>query len=255
MSKDLLDSTAVDAVAKLAQEAAKAVIVLATGEKAGSYYLLRPNGEPELIVAKPGWHQELLATPQDLAAFIADHKGVYSAVLYSETEAVFVYTLDDRRDRAVCKLVKSPQWDWLEKKSGTSFNQPGFVRLLRIDFRGCLPPDSNLLPMARQMRFSSETDRDIQTSRDSMGKKVMAIAGGNSELPEDVVLLVPVFDNFPGCRVQVPCAVEVFPQDQVLRLTPYPQALRMAMDEALARVRETLTVEEGPPVYQGSPNV
>jgi hypothetical protein len=133
---------AIEKLQSLANDAKKTSILPVAEEPKGTYYLVGPDGKAELKVAAPGWHGEKLATPQQLADFVADRKRENSVVFYNETGIHFVYDRDDRRDGAYCNLLISPQYAYLSSPCA-AMKQSDFIRLLRIQFRGCLG-DSNL---------------------------------------------------------------------------------------------------------------
>lgn len=251
---------AIQEVERLTRAAHKTEILKADGEPRGVYYLVGPDGKAHRTVAGPDWHGERLATPAQLRTFVADHsagtedgKGV---LFYDESRIVYVYDEGDRRDRAVCELVQSPQFKLLTALSDApkNFDQASFVRLLRITLRGCLPPDGNLLPLVRNLKFTSgaETERDVQHGRESVGRQVTAAVRGVDAIPEEVTLLVPVFENH-NFKARVACAVEVMTHEQAFRLTPYPLEIKHAMDEAMESVAEVLGSDGLPAAYRGNP--
>lgn len=245
---------AIAEVAALVQSANKTDVLKVSGEREGVYFLVGPDGKATKHVADPSWHREQLETPGELAAFVDSEKGDRSVVFLNEKQVIFVKDLADRRDIATCTLIETPQIQWLKQCSGKQLQQADFVRLLRITFRGALGPDSGLVALIRNLKFSTAADggANIQHARESIGRSVMAEVRGESAIPEEVTLRVPVFENHPFIA-PVSCAIEVFPHEQAFRLTPFPLQVRMAVDAALANIEELFGVDAMPQVFRGQP--
>jgi hypothetical protein len=246
---------AIDKISALATAAQKTTTLAVNQEPAGYYYLIGPDGKATLTEAKPGWHAEKLATPAQLRDFIKGTTMGEGALFYDEQRVTYVYSLDDRRDRATCDLKKSPQYLWLETAAAKPvvLSQRDFIRTLRVLFRGCVG-ESNLLPLVRDLKFTgaSEGAGNIQHGRESIGRSITNAVTGQSAIPEEVALTVPVFENHP-LRARISCALEVVPQDQTFQLIPYPLEVHQAMDAALADVVATLKADGVPTSYNGSP--
>lgn len=242
---------AIDRVAALATGAQKSILLPGAPERKGVYILVGPDGKAETKVAAPDWHREHLATPSDLKEFVQKYQTEKSAVYYSESQVSFIYDQGDRRDKAMCDLMLSPQYLWLTNDAKNAMNQQTFVRTLRIIFRGC--HEGNLLGIVRNLKWNSagESAGAIQQGRESMAKSVIAEVRGEAAIPEETALVVPVFENH-AYAARIACAVEVLPAEQMFRLTPYPMALRHAMDEALASIAELFDGEGLPPLHRGS---
>jgi hypothetical protein len=90
---------AIDKVKELTEAAMRVELTPATGEPAGHYYLMTPDGKAALTLAKPAWHAEKLATPADLRDFIAHLGGTAGDDLlyYDDRQVVYVYEQSDRR--------------------------------------------------------------------------------------------------------------------------------------------------------------
>ena len=250
--------SAIREIERLTKAAHKTEIIAAqgAGEPAGVYYLVGPDGLAQKVVAGPSRHREKLATPAEMAAFIdayagGEGKGV---TYFDEQAVVYVFDGEDRRDFAVCELPKSPQYLKLAACACKAMGQADFVRLLRIDLRGCLA-ESNLLPLVRQLKFTADraSEAAIQHGRESIGKQITAAVTGESAIPEEVTLFVPVFENHPF-RARIQCAVEVMVLDQAFRLTPYPMEMRQAVDAALEDVRHVVGGPDMPRVFRGQPS-
>jgi hypothetical protein len=133
-------AAAIDKIEALADAGRGIAIENVDHEPEGYYYLVKANGEAELLKAKPDWHSEKLATPMDLVYFIKHHGPENEAgeVYFDETAVTYVFDFADRRDRATCQLKPSEVWTWLREGNKQPYAQAEFVRLLRIALRGCL---------------------------------------------------------------------------------------------------------------------
>lgn len=243
---------AITKVEQLARASAKTTVLQVEGERDGTYYLIGPDGKAELKTAAPAWHEEKLATPEQLAAFVKDHSGGEGVVFYSDAGIHYVYNSEDRRDGAFCSLPKSPQWTTLANVSGKLYKQTDFVRLLRIDLRGCLA-DGNLLSLVRQLKFSNDQAAagQIEQGRMSISKSTVAQVMGAESFPEETAVDFPVFENYaPTQRVGV--ALEIFPIEQQFRLTPYPMEMQRALKATLAEISKLFVGKDMPLVYFGS---
>jgi hypothetical protein len=231
-------------IEQLTRSSIRTTILEAANEPKGIYYLVGPDGKAQIQTAAPAWHNEKLDTPAELLRFAIDRsidtidKG---AVYYNEDTIKFVYDFEDRRDVATCPLIKSAAYRWLEKPAGP-MSQRDFIRLLRIQFRGCVPQDSGILNVVRNLKFNQNADAgaNIQHGRESIGRSVAAQITGEASIPEELRLNIQVFENFPAI-VTVMCAIETHPQEQQLQLTPYPLEVRKAMDATIELIAETLS--------------
>lgn len=241
-------AAAIDKIENLA-ERARSIEIEKGHEPDGSYYLIKPGGEVEKVLPEPGWHNERLADPAELSAFIRKHEFKDGEVYYNEQRVTYVFDFNDRRDRAVCELKPSEVWTWLTSGSKTLYGQAEFVRLLRISLRGCLPDGSRLLDLVRLIKWTGQSEAAgiIKHGQESIGRSINQQVTGESALPEEVALDVQVFDNFDR-RVKVWCAIEIFPAEQRFKLTPYPLELKTAMDKTM---EELADVFEDVPAFRG----
>ena len=157
-------------------------------------------------------------------------------VFISDQRIELVYDIEERRDMAICDLKKSPPWDWLVTQSARPMTQHDLVRLLRVTFRNCLDNDV-LLKTVRALKWQAAqgTDRDIRHVRESLDRTIVANVTGAEDIPEEIALSVPVWENFPF-KARIACAIEVFPTEQQFKLTPYPIELQRGLDDGLAAI-------------------
>jgi hypothetical protein len=242
--------SAVEQVVKLTRETRKTEILPATLEPQGYYYLVGPDGASTKVLAQPAWHRETLQTPSELRNFIAANPGGNSAVFVGPEQVVFVYDMQDRRNVAVCPLKTSPQYQLLLSPP-QQMSQSDFIRLLRIPLHGCLTSE-NLIPLLRELKFESGdiANTTIQHGRESMGRQINSAVTGVDKIPDEIGLLIPVFENHAYTHL-IKCAVEVFSQERTFRLTPYPLQLKTAMEAALTDIADVFV--EDLDVFHGKP--
>lgn len=259
---EALTSEAINSIVELSNEARKTKLLKVEGEPAGHYYLVGPDGKASFHTAKPEWHNEQLDTPVEFLHFIRKYSDSESAVYISDDVVVFIDDQADRRNKATCKLKLSPFYQFLAATGGKPLSQAEFVRALRISLAGCLPAGSGLLDLVRNLKWNTVTDAtvDLQHSRQSIARSIIAEVKGIDQIPEEFTLTVPIFENHRYSH-PILCAIEVTPSDEKFRLTPYPMQLRQALDAALAHIADLLSGagEEVdpknalPPVYRGKP--
>lgn len=112
---------------------------------------------------------------------------------------------------------------------------------------------TDLLTLVRSLKFKSDgtASGTIHQGRESLGKHISAQV--EQTIPEEVTLRVPVFKNAVS-TVTIPCAVEIDPQSQTFKLTPYPGELHRGKVQAIESVVETLGEQSSEvPIYIGKP--
>lgn len=195
----------------------------------------------------------------DTLVSLANRWAVSEPVIWvNEDDAVLV--LDDLSGHRVNTVTFALDWSekfarvrelaetkpWLEQKA--------FIRLLRIELAGTLPPVM-LLDRVRKLRFESGqvTTQESVKNRESMGRQVTAAASGDGEIPESVTLEVKVFragESFP-----VACSVDVDPSRGLLQLAPLPDEIDRVTRLAVASVADAIerAVDKSVKVYIGAP--
>jgi anti-sigma factor ChrR (cupin superfamily) len=134
------------------------------------------------------------------------------------------------------------------------YAQPDFVRLLRVDLAGTLDP-AVLLNRVRKLVIGQKTTTEVQRRGESFGHEINALAGKDTDPPDEVDLVLPVFKT-PGEQtpVYVACTVDVeVAQPKPFRLIPKPDEIERVLQVATAsiggRLRAGLT--EGVNCYHG----
>lgn len=214
----------------------------------------------------------LPAPPRDHAAGTLDDlinlalrfatEGKSPVVWYDDAKVVLVIDDDGHRvERATLNLVTSDVFRTVEGLAATKpwLEQKPFVRLLRIDLAGAIPP-VELLDRIRRVQFDNgqTVTGEVRRDRESLGRSITSkvAADNGAEIPEEVVLEVPVYST-PGERAKVPirCAIEVDAMRGAFQLVPMPDEVESARQFAVASIAVRLGdgLNDGIPAYQGQP--
>lgn len=221
----------------------------------GIVFIHQPDGEIEEREKPRGLYKTKLDTPAAFVAYVKEvaEKNTDGTIFYTETGLVYVFGDDFAKDRAVCPLTLSPQFKQLAAIAGKPMSQAQFVRLLRVDFNGCVGSEG-LLPLVRNLKWSagSESSGNIQHGRESMGRSITAEVRGEAAIPEETYLVIQPWENFPFAT-RVDCAIEIDAANKTFALTPYPLSMRKAIDAGVEQIAELLTAKDMPPAFLGQP--
>ena len=213
--------------------------------------------EPAPRQHKPAMVAEIIALASRFAT-AADAPVVW----YDQTAVCLVIDDDGNRlETATLTLETSDVFAVMErlraKPAEAWFDQKSFVRLLRIDLAGTLPPVTLLNPVCK-VRFENgeKVSGEVRSQRESLGREIISKVEADTELPEEVTLTAPVYktagerDSYP-----VRCSVEVDPMQGKFRLLPLPDELERVRDLAVAYIGERLGagLPETVPAYRGKP--
>jgi|GEM_PF-5313970 len=190
----------------------------------------------------------------------ADDTEVLQPVVWFSEERI-VLVLDDadyRVETVTLNLEKSDVWRAVEGlKHGPKFNQKNFIKLLRVDLARTLE-SGVLLERVRKVRFEngSAVSGSVERGRESFGREILSKVETGGELPEEVVLQVPVFKTLgESATYPIRCAVEVDPSMGEFQLIPLPDEIErvfhLAMDSIRSRLEEHLPATV--PCYYGTP--
>lgn len=221
--------------------------------------LLVQSGQHEEIAVPPPFRNHTVGSLVDLISY-ADGK-TKAVVWHSPESVVLILDDDDRRDCAVFPLVLSDAWEKLKKLDGqlTPLTQKDFIRLLRF----VLGASAATITVFRKLSFQTQINGggEIQKSRESLGNSIAAEVQGTADLPEELIVSVPIYQNAGERQVySVRLLLEYDGQAQRILVTP-DQGLLAELEEAhQADIRSRLTAglvddEEHPaiPVYFGQP--
>jgi hypothetical protein len=205
---------------------------------------------------KPGTLAEVIALANRF-----QEAGATPTVWHDERQVVLVIDDDGHRvERATLAFEFSDFWRVLHDLANrqTWLDQKSFVRLLKIQLAGTLPPGV-LLDRVRKLKFEGG---QVVTSRigradESMGRSISNAVSGEGEIPDDVEVEVPVYRT-PGEteRFVVRCSIEIDASKMdAFRFLPWPDELQRVESLAVSSVGERLAegLSEGIPAYQGQP--
>lgn len=179
-------------------------------------------------------------------------------VWYNNNEVTLVFdNLVYRANKAVLNLKLSEAFNTvlrLEKRP--KFEQPEFIRLLRIDLARAIDPVT-LLNIVRDVRFESQriVSGKITKNEESMGRSISSKVE-SVDIPEEVTLQVPIYSNKGETdRYAIRCAVDVDPAMGTFQLYPLPDELTRVVQLAVDSIGERLNegLPSVVPAYYGAP--
>jgi hypothetical protein len=140
------------------------------------------------------------------------------------------------------------------RKDKPWYAQPDFVRLLRVDLAGTLDP-AVLLNRVRKLVIGQKTTTEVGRRGESFGHEINALAGKDTDPPDEVDLVLPVFKT-PGEQtpVYVACTVDVeVAMPKPFRLIPKPDEVERVLQVAVGSIGERLRagLPEGVACYHG----
>jgi anti-sigma factor ChrR (cupin superfamily) len=163
-----------------------------------------------------------------------------------------------RIERATLNLEVSDTFGVVQmlRRDKPWYTQPDFVRLLRVDLAGTLDP-AVLLNRVRKLVIGQKTTTEVQRRGESFGHEINALAGKDTDPPDEVDLVLPVYKT-PGEQtpVYVACTVDVeVAQPKPFRLIPKPDEVERVLQVAVGAIGEQLRAElpEGVQCYHGRP--
>jgi uncharacterized protein YdaT len=206
-----------------------------------------------------------LHTLADLSDMVAAAKLMSDSAIIWIGDKQVVAILDDseyRENRLIFPLAVSKPMEWVQTHCASRvvfFNQSQFIQALRTDLARAL--DGNpLLGHVRAMRFSSNSSAEatITQGRESMGRQIERTATGAGELPEKVIVAVPVYDQLPKPLYPIECALVVDTVNEKFGLQALPGEVLNAYQQAQAQLRTLIVQAQAEhqtdfPVYAGTP--
>lgn len=168
---------------------------------------------------------------------------------------------DDQHDRIKFELHVSPQLEMLceleRKRAGESLDQTALIRLLRTSLADCWSGD--LLNMVRRVRIdkAKAVEAEQVKGRVSLSRKDLAEMSGAADLPEEIMLDVPVFANGTiHARATVRVALDLNPETERFVLTVIPGQTEKAFTTGETWLESTLQEligDKGILLYHGTP--
>ena len=198
------------------------------------------DGEIKRVAVPPPVRDHEAGTLADLAAFVLYQVagGAGPAVVWhNPTTIVGILDDGDRLDRVTFLLAPSRQFlklAELERKAPL-LEVAELVRLLRFTFG--VSPD--VLGRFRRLdwdRTDRQTDR-TEHGRESLGRDITARVEGVEEIPEELTVSVPLYDN-AGERdpYEIRLGVDLDPVNRGVRLVPMPGELQRVSDTHQAAI-------------------
>jgi hypothetical protein len=220
--------------------------------------ILACGGKTERIAMEPNRAHRLEVLSDLIAA--AKYENVEGdgapVIFYSLSAVVLLPDRTNYRDRYVMLLRQSPEYAMLRALSEelTWFDQRGFIRLLAHE----LQVDKTRIMCWRKLDWRSGvvTVGEVAHGKDRLGREIAAQVTATSDLPEEIVLSIPIFDNSHLRNEHtIICDVEIDAQQQKLALMPRRSDLNAAVNCQLAMIGAELRagIETSMPIYQGVP--
>ncbi len=248
-------------IQKTAQKAQKARLLPELSMDGRKAFVQHGDQIKEFDIAPPN-RMHMVRSLVDLILFARRPENAAPVVWHDASRVTLVVDDADRRDLVCFPLTLSNRFEVLgrlaEKKP--VMNQTQFVRLLRVE----LGLD-NLATVAQfrklDWQHTSEGSGEVQHGNNKMSKSVLAKVQGVADLPDELSIEVPVYQQAGERQVYVVrCAVEIDAVNQQLQLIPLPDEMERAVDLAQANIHERLTAalgavdgQKGIPVYYGTP--
>ena len=239
---------AIEAIQKPVREAeqlTKAVTIMDVPGDARRKLLVQ-SGQHEFINVAPKLRDHTVGTLADLInqALLYDHGSIWFA-----GESVTLLIDDaDRRERVTFCLCFSDAWlELLKLKERGPLSQKDVIRLLKM----YLGASSATIAVFRKLDFESriKTSGQVDRGRESLGKSVESQVQGTADLPEELMVTVPIY-SAPGERqtYDVKLLIDYDVQAARILIEPEPDLLDELVEKHLEDIRDRL--QKDLPDYQ-----
>lgn len=215
---------------------------------------LRIGGEISIIDVPPPLRDHEVSTLADLIAYVDQITQSNPVVWHDDNGVILIPDDSDRRDRVTFPLTHSARLVKLIqlRDQRQSFDQNRFIRLLRIE----LGLEATMVNKFRKLDWENgdKARGSVQHSDLRLSKEVVAKVQGIEELPEEIPVPVPVYQQ-PGEREEyfVQCAVEIDAVNRQFQLLPLPDEIERVIACHQADIRSRLDAELSCPIYCGRP--
>lgn len=228
---------AINRIVELANNSFKAELLKPTAEPSHVYYLSRKDS-CDRMEADPQPRTHTADSIDTIIAFAERFAGDGQVSVWYNRDGVAALLNDyTRRDRVSLALKPTPEIQALAAlKITTGYQQPEFLRLLRIGLRRVLGQSAEqLIATVKNMKFISEEtgSREIQQTKSSVGRTIMNEFTGAGSMPEEIDTYVRVWEGMPqilGCSIKL--ALEVDPAQRSFSIVPLPGQIERAWQEA-----------------------
>lgn len=237
-----------DAIAKIVQLATDAhdlKIKRVEGVPNRVWMLGRDGTATEIPITIPDWL--VLDTCESFIDAIKE-------VLDLQVEGVRVFHNDDKlladvidgipRSTYEMHLSRTDQFSLLDKLSSCEvrwYDHRGFLRLLRHDLAECGTEGTASIMQRVTFKQHSGGQSDISHGKESMGRSVNSAVDAIEELPQTLLLTVPVYCEFPMIYQQIMCSLEIDANAARFALTPRPGQMDQAVIDAQEEIGKHLS--------------
>ncbi len=220
------------------------------------------DGKTQSIEVAPKPREHTVNQLADIIALANRFKGQDDSPVVWYDEQFVRLVIDDAEDRIECASFELIQSDVFAKVVSLRdqkpwLNQKEFIRLLKIELAGTLPPGI-LLDRIRKIKWETNATATGVVTRggESLGREIASKVDATGEVPEEVRLEVPVYSS-KGERetYAIQFAVEIDSPIQSFRYLPLPDEVERVQQFAVDSIAERLSVglAEGVNFYYGSP--
>ena len=180
-----------------------------------------------------------------------------AVVWHGDDKIVLVPDNEDRRDNVTMSLTHTKRFLLLKQLEIHKewHDQLMFVRMLRLDF-GL----DNIGVVAKFRRLAwadgSKTTGEFVHGADKMGRQINSQVENAADIPDELNVTIPVYEEFPKETLAVRCAVEIDSRNQQLQIVPMPGELKRVLTATQEMIHETLVHEladGGTAIYYGTP--
>lgn len=256
-----VDGNAVMQIERLANGAARAIVLNVSGDAPGVAWIQNPGEKAERV--------ELGAQPRKYSVFslealcgMVDHFGQEApdlnqmiAFVGRGRVSVVLDETEKRLNRLGMDLQISKPFAFLRAldSSPQYYDQKQIVWKLRTEIGADNIEPDDLLARLRSIKFASSSDgtSEVRIGRESMGAQVnRTVMSGGTDFPDECTLTVPVYADLvlkysrPETQ-KVVCAIDIDVEKQTFLLKPMPGELDRAQretDEAIRKyIEETVT--------------
>jgi len=169
---------------------------------------------------------------------------------------IILDNLDHREDSIAFELPIASQFATLRnlEESQPTFEPKTLARLIRLSLG--LPDHPLINQIARvDWETSRRTQSVVERGKESLGSEINAKVSTTEEIPQEVRLTVPVYEDHLAPEQTIRCLVEIDAGAGQIGIIPPPGECRRAQDAALAFINGSLsnTLEDQITVYRGTP--
>lgn len=252
----------------LSQQAVRAAGPLLTEvDRTNAYAVRKEDGTVDIVRGEPDPRSHKAQDLKTIVAFAERFAGddtlVQSAIWYSRERVVCLMDDNERSDGVTLDMIKSKQiiqlMDLEAKKP--LLDQRAFIFMLRTVLTpSAFPHNPKLIDVLRVVNFEQgqKSEGNIQRGKTSIGKSATAAATFLDDVPEQVTVSVPLFENsFMVKAYDVLCALEIYEAEMRFQLFPLPGEIEDAFAQAEAdiskSIRDLLGDKDAIPLYYGAP--